>query len=129
MTARIRRASPPVACGHCTDRRDCGTCSTAAHERAFEHAKACAKAAMYGVPFDGSEEAQRRSVDAEDAQRGHRILRENGIALDLVRAPRLGTIACIACGLKASSPLDVSCRNLRCPGRRVRCELPEVRGR
>lgn len=124
MTARTRRASPGVSCPHERDRRDCGTCVAAAHDRAVM----TAEVRLHAAPPEAFDAADAAHTEALDAQRGHRILRESGIAL-AVKTP--WPHLCPACSVRSANENGVvmRCRNLRCSGRRVRCELPEVRGR
>jgi hypothetical protein len=120
MTARVRRASPPVACAHHGDVRDCGTCVAAKHDSTVNAAEVRAWAA----PPTEEDPALFAFDDAKAAREGHRVLRENGIgAYQLTAALVASGGYCVACR-GAGWPF---CRNLRCPGRRVRCELPEVR--
>lgn len=123
MTPRVRRASPPVACAHHADVRDCGTCVAAAHERIVNAAEVRAWAA----PTTDEGPLLLAFGDACAAREGHRVMRENGIAAWC-------SPMCSACGTYGASSEPYvrrvgPCRNPRCPGRRVRCEVPKVRGR
>lgn len=133
MTPRVRRASPPVACAHQADVRDCGECVAAAHVRAVDTARALRHAA----PFESTVDANEALNDAHAARFGHSVLRENGIAFMLAPVegdPRPVRVdgrsmphqrPCRACGLLGLC--GYPCRFSKCPGRRVRCQVPEVR--
>lgn len=119
MSGHTRRAAP-VACHHCPDMRDCGECRARAHVRAV----ATAEVRELVAPDESKKIAKAARLDAEAARDGHRLLHANGIRVFVVglafwRAP------CLACG--QIGEVGALCRNPRCPGRRVRCELPEVR--
>lgn len=122
MTARVRRASPPVACAHRGDVRDCGTCVAARHDSTVNAAEVRAWAA----PPSEEDRSLFAFDDAKAAREGHRILRENGIAL--WQPASLGYLHRRCRGCRTMQPADAPCAFAACPGRRVRCELPEVRG-
>ena len=125
MTARVRRSTP---CPHHPDVRDCGDCVAAAHRRAI----AAAEVRVHAAPDQCAEVfASMAMGDAEAALDGFNVLRENGIPLAVTTAwPHL----CPSCGVRSGyvpgrfAVLGAGiCPNSRCPGRRVRCQLPEVR--
>lgn len=115
----------PRPCDHEADRRDCGTCVAAAHDRACKHLVAVGMAAPATV------EAQRAADTALDdalaAKYGHAIVRANGIAATVeAHWPGQSVPLCDRCRV-CCSVAGTACRNPSCPGRRVRCEMPEVR--
>lgn len=115
MTAR---APTRVSCEHEADVRDCGPCVAAAHEQAVEAARTARFPESETMPVIAALDG------ARSARAGHAILREHGIALwtdDDIQ----GWFRCSAChlGMRARG----RCTNPTCHGRRVRCQLPEVR--
>lgn len=115
MTARVRRSTP---CPHHPDVRDCGDCVAAAHRRAI----AAAEVRVHAAPDrDAGKLAVKALDDANDALDGFNVLRENGIPL----MPPHRAQACPSCGAPAYRFRP--CSFARCPGRRVRYQLPEVR--
>ncbi len=120
MTPRVRRSTP---CPHHPDVRDCGDCVAAAHRRAI----AAAEVRLHAAPDrDAGKLAAMALVEAQDAQEGHRILRENGIAFIPIRDPIIWSMPCPRCGTPIKHRRG-TCERMACPGRRVRCELPGVR--
>ena len=122
MTAPVRRASPPVACAHHGDVRDCGTCVAARHDSIVNAAEVRAWAA----PPTEEDRTLFDFDDAKAAREGHRLLRENGIAHIPTCSPLRWGMPCPRCGTPIRHYRGV-CERMSCPGRRVRCELPEVR--
>ncbi len=116
MSGHTRRAAP-VACHHCPDMRDCGECRARAHVRAV----ATAEVRELVAPDESKKIAKAARLDAESAREGHRLLRENGIAMCTSGG------YCPRCNAHSLPPKVGVCPSPRCPGRRVRCELPEVR--
>lgn len=88
-----------------------------------------AEVRLYAAPtFEALKVADAAHTEALDVQRGHRILRENGIAFIPIRDPIVWSMPCPRCGTPIKHHRG-TCERMACPGRRVRCELPEVRGR
>lgn len=120
MTARVRRSTP---CPHHPDVRDCGDCVAAAHRRAI----AAAEVRVHAAPDQFAEVIASMSLgDAEAALAGFNVLRENGIPFIPRCTPIQWGMPCPRCGTPIRHYRG-ACERMSCPGRRVRCQLPEVR--
>lgn len=115
MTARTRPASPPVACAHRDDARDCGECLWTEHCDLVDAAMATLRELP---PWD----AKGAGAEAIFARTGYALLVDYGIAP--TRTVRISMVLrCQFCGVVVHEE-DAPCPYRGCIGRRIRCEFP-----